>query len=151
MIQIARATDLDLAALEDLNERCLDQPWGRDSLRHLLTSPGAFGFLARVGTSPTGFILCRGAADECELLSFGVQPTDRRRGIGSALLVAALDHATNAGAVAMFAEVAENNWAALNLYRCFGFLTVGHRPGYYRHNRGATSAWTIKCALPPAS
>ena len=148
MIETVRITDIDLPALADLIDRCLDQPWSRDSLQSLLASPGAFGFLAGVGTTPTGFILCRGAADECELLSFGVRPADRRRGIGSTLLAAALDHAAKAGALTIFAEVAEDNLAAFNLYRRFGFLAVGRRLGYYRHKLGTTSARTMKRALP---
>jgi Acetyltransferases len=40
------------------------------------------------------------------------------------------------GAQSLFLEVAEDNAAALGLYRSLGFVEVGRRPGYYDARSG---------------
>jgi ribosomal-protein-alanine N-acetyltransferase len=56
--------------------------------------------------------------------------------VGRALLSENLRQAANAGAKAMFLEVAEDNTSALALYERFGFVKVGERAGYYRRADG---------------
>ncbi len=94
--------------------------------------PGAFGFLATEEDQPVGFVLCRRAADEGEILSMGVVPEERRRGLGRRLVAAALEAASAAGAESLYLEVAEDNRAARGLYQKLGFSPVGRRKGYYR-------------------
>jgi ribosomal-protein-alanine N-acetyltransferase len=61
-----------------------------------------------------------------------VTPGARRRGLGTALLAAAMAGARLRGAEAMFLEVAAaGNPAALGLYRGLGFVEVGRRRRYY--------------------
>ena len=147
MTVIAPARGADVRTLADLTGRCLDAAWGSDSLDRVLALPGTFGPIARVGSASVGFILYRAAADECELLSFGVLPAHRRRGIGRELFAAARDHAANAGARAMFAEVAEHILSALSLYQSVGFSVVGRRLGYYRSPNGRADAWIMRGSL----
>ncbi|MEI6984946.1 MAG: GNAT family N-acetyltransferase [Rhodospirillaceae bacterium] len=78
-----------------------------------------------------GFILCRAAGDEAEILTLAVLPEKRRRGLGYRLLADGLAGAAARGARTMFLEVAEDNIAALALYAGAGFIPVGRRPGYY--------------------
>lgn len=83
----------------------------------------------------SGFALISLAADEAELLTLLVAAERRGRGIGAALLDAALGEATQAGATVMHLEVAADNLAAISLYRAAGFNETGRRPRYYK--RGA--------------
>jgi ribosomal-protein-alanine N-acetyltransferase len=122
----------DLAMLAALHAACFEEAWSRDSLATLLATPGAFGLVAAGGAEPTGFLLARIATDEAEILSLGVRPPARRRGIGSCLLQAALERMARGGARRTFLEVAEDNVAALALYSAAGFTPVGRRPRYYR-------------------
>ena len=115
-----------------LHGACFDEPWGEAAIAEVLSMPGAFGFLATEGDRPVGFLLCRRAADEGEILSMGVVPAERRRGLGGRLLEAALEAASAAGARALYLEVAEDNRAARGLYQKQGFSPVGRRKNYYR-------------------
>jgi ribosomal-protein-alanine N-acetyltransferase len=83
-----------------------------------------------------GFVLSRLAADEAEILTIAVEAARQGKGVGRALLSENLRQAANAGAKAMFLEVAKDNASALALYERFGFVKVGERAGYYRRADG---------------
>jgi ribosomal-protein-alanine N-acetyltransferase len=101
--------------------------WSRDVMLLQLGMPTTFGLIC----SRAGMILGRVAADEAEILTLAVSPGQRRRGIGSALLNAAMARAGNLGAVFMFLEVAVTNDAAHALYAAHGFTEAGLRRHYY--------------------
>lgn len=100
-------------------------PWPADSFAVLLGQPGVFGFIDERG----GVLLLRVAADEAEILTIGV--TMRRKGIGRALMLAAMAQARAAGALAMHLEVAAANEAARGLYAALDFSAAGTRRAYY--------------------
>jgi len=131
-----------------LRAECFDDAWNAESVRSLMGTPGTFGFLARDGDEPTGFILCRAAADECEILVIGVRPAARRHGCGRGLLDCALARAHALGAAHVFLEVGVDNRAARALYRARGFVEAGRRPAYYPHPGGTpTDALILRLAL----
>lgn len=140
------ATASHAAAIAELHRRCFDEPWSVFTVRQVLAMPGAFGILAveegsgLAGEGLLGFALGRSAAGECELLSLAVAADQRRRGLGSALLDAALERARADGVGRMFLEVAEDNAVAQHLYQAYGFRQVGRRPRYYRRPRGEAMA-----------
>ena len=78
-----------------------------------------------------GLLILRMAADEAEILDFGVLPPARRKGLGRELLMAAQDFARQSGIKRMFLEVAIDNAAARALYAGSGFSQVGRRKHYY--------------------
>jgi ribosomal-protein-alanine N-acetyltransferase len=78
-----------------------------------------------------GLILIRVAGDEAEVLTLAVSPGGRRRGLGSALLRAALVQVVAAGAIVVFLEVSIKNTTARALYQEFGFVQAGLRRRYY--------------------
>lgn len=141
---------VDLGPLARLHARCFYDSWGVDTLRQVLSMPGAFGLVARWGGRDAliGFALARVAAEECELLSLGVAPEHRARGVGMRLLKATMARAAAAGARSLFLEVAEDNRPALRLYRGAGLEPVGRRPDYYENADGSrTPALTMRCNL----
>ncbi len=73
------------------------EPWSTRAVAEILVMPGAFGYLAWRERQPAGFALVRAAAGECEILSIAVRPASRRRGLGRALLRAALQRARSMG------------------------------------------------------
>jgi ribosomal-protein-alanine N-acetyltransferase len=73
-------------------------------------------------------------ADEAHLIAIAVRREYRRRGLGEALLVRAIDLATELGARVMTLEVRASNLAAQAMYEKFGFRRVGMRPRYYSDN-----------------
>lgn len=121
----------DLGALAGLHAECFPEaPWSSGALDLLLAQPGTVAFLAEDAGRLLGFVLLRRAADEAEVLSLGVAPQARRRGLARRLLAlgsAWLGPKTGR----LFLEVAAGNEAALALYRSLGFRRVGRREKYY--------------------
>lgn len=148
-IETLRSSDIEIVA--KLHARCFFDAWGPPMLRQILGMPGAFGYVARRGGygSVVGFALGRVAADECELLSLGVEPDCRSQGIGAQLLTVSMARAAAEKARWFFLEVAEDNAPALRLYRNFGLTGIGQRLDYYENADGSrTNAYTMRCELP---
>ena len=74
-------------------------------------------------------------ADSAEILTVGVIPAARRRGIARLLLDGLLTEARRRGAVEAFLEVRVDNEVAQTLYAGEGFAQVGLRRGYYDGGR----------------
>jgi [ribosomal protein S18]-alanine N-acetyltransferase len=72
---------------------------------------------------------------EAEILTVGVIPVARRRGLGRELLRALLDEARRRAASEVFLEVRADNNGAQKLYETEGFSVLGLRRGYYEHGR----------------
>lgn len=123
---IRAATDSDCERFAALHTASFDPGWDASTFRVLLASPGVLAF-----TNDAGFIVCRIAADEAEILTIAVALQERRAGQGQALLGAAIEAAKAAGAARLFLEVSANNPAARALYARRGFGQVGRRARYY--------------------
>jgi ribosomal-protein-alanine N-acetyltransferase len=138
----------DAGLLAALHAPCFpDDPWPAAAMGSLLESLGVFGLIAEEEGWARGFILCRLAADEGEVLSLAVPPPARRQGIGRRLLAGALAWARAWRVTTLFLEVAEDNPAARALYRAAGFTVVGHRPGYYRRGSVTVAAEVMSRSL----
>ncbi|PZS26456.1 MAG: ribosomal-protein-alanine N-acetyltransferase [Pseudonocardiales bacterium] len=96
--------------------------------RHYLVAQGAQGELL-------GWAGVMVIADSAEILTVGVIPGARRRGIARQLLDGLLAEARRRGVVEAFLEVRIDNEAAQSLYAREGFVQVGVRPGYYDGGR----------------
>jgi len=137
---VVAASSSDIDRLAEMQATCFHEPWGAASIAKTLSLPGAFALLLRdstpAGRISAGFVIVQVVADQADLLTLGVVPGLRRRGHARQLLDGALARAARDGAKAMFLEVAEDNLAALDLYRACGFATIGRREGYYRSPEG---------------
>jgi ribosomal-protein-alanine N-acetyltransferase len=133
----------DTAPLAALHAACFDEAWDAASLHSMLAMPGAFAF-----HHPDGFVLARVASDEAEILTLAVAPRARGKGLGRALLSAAIAEADRRGAKAMFLEVGNDNPAALALYAALGFANVGSRKGYYRGRDASLLRLSLPADLP---
>lgn len=92
--------------------------------RHYLVAEGAGGeLLGWAGLLVIG--------ESAEILTVGVVPAARRRGIARRLVGGLLHEARARGAVEAFLEVRVDNAAARALYVAEDFVEVGFRPGYY--------------------
>jgi ribosomal-protein-alanine N-acetyltransferase len=78
-----------------------------------------------------GLLVMQMAADEAEILNFGVVPSAQRRGLGRALLGSAEALATELGMTCIFLEVAIDNTPARALYAGSGYAEHGNRKNYY--------------------
>ncbi|WP_068876659.1 ribosomal protein S18-alanine N-acetyltransferase [Phenylobacterium sp. CCH9-H3] len=134
-MELTAATAADAPDMAAVHAQAFDKPWDEADFDALLDGgSGVFGFVVR-GEDPAGVLVCRTVAGEAEILTVGVAPWARRRGVGQALMTAALGVARQAGAQAVFLEVDVGNSGAVALYERLGFHRAGLRRGYY--DRGA--------------
>jgi ribosomal-protein-alanine N-acetyltransferase len=133
----------DAAPLAALHAACFASAWDKTAIAVLLDTPGTFAFHHR-----DGFVMARTAAGEAEILTLAVAPAARGRGLGRALLQAAINRAQESGAQTMFLEVGTDNPHALALYAGLGFAKVGMRKGYYSGPSGGSDALVLRLSLP---
>jgi len=84
-----------------------------------------------------GFAMLRLLGDDAELMTIAVARKYQGRGVGAALLAAALEDLRMTPARRLLLEVAADNPPALALYRRHGFAKIGERQGYYARPDGA--------------
>ena len=146
------ANDDEMGDVAELHALCFEPGWSADEILRLARRPGASVWLAREEgrgrDRPLGFLILSQVADEAEIVSVGVAPRARRKGVGDALVRLAIRTAQRERAHALFLEVDENNAAAVALYRRLGFTQVGERTGYYKHGEApASRALVMRLAL----
>ncbi len=117
-----------MAALERL---CFSDPWSRESLAGALQSPCGLWLCAYQGACLAGSLGAQVLFPEAEILSVGVHPDFRRRGIARMLLSAFFARAAQVERV--YLEVRRSNTPAQALYAAFGFVACGVRRSYYEH------------------
>jgi ribosomal-protein-alanine N-acetyltransferase len=126
--------EAELDAVEALAAECFTgEPF---SAREELTRPWSLLWAAHIdeGDGPAGFLVGWHVADELHVLNVATRPQLRRRGIGRALMDAALAYAAEKHVRIMLLEVRRSNRPAIKLYRALGFTALGVRPRYYADN-----------------
>lgn len=146
------ATAADLPAMASAHAQAFDTPWDEATLAGMLGGAGAYAFIAHSEDhgegDPAGMVLCRAIGGEAEVLTLAVPPWARRRGIGVALMLAAMDEARARAADAMFLEVDVDNAPAVTLYERLGFARAGLRKAYYdRGVQGRADALVMRLDL----
>ena len=146
-MKLRPVTEADGPALAELHAASFDAPWAAGDILRFAGDRGGFALAVEADDGLAGFILCRSIAGEAEVLTLAVRPAARRRGIGRALLEAALV-VVQPTAASMFLEVAADNPGAVALYEGAGFETVGRRAGYYgRPSDGSVDAIVMRRTL----
>jgi ribosomal-protein-alanine N-acetyltransferase len=120
--------------------------WSAASLAALLASGRGGLLVAEDAQGPAGVLVAERVVDELHVHALAVAESSRRRGVGAALLAAALADARGAGLARVHLELRVSNRAALALYRRFGFRPVGRRPRYYA---GGEDALLLDLHLAP--
>nr|WP_293484670.1 GNAT family N-acetyltransferase [Phenylobacterium sp.] len=141
------ATPADAPAMASAHAQAFDRPWDEMDFEDLLDGEGVFAFLV-ADEDPAGVLVCRAVAGEAEILTVGVAPWARRRGVARALMTAAIGAARAAGAADLFLEVDVDNAPAVTLYEALGFRRSGLRKGYYdRGPNGRADALVMRLDL----
>lgn len=138
-IRLATARVGDVSAVMRVMDAAFDsvygEAWSTAQLLTLFALPSARICLAWDGDRPCGFSAARIAGPESELLLLAVDPVERGRGVGAALIDDWQAWATEQGADEFFLEMRADN-DAIHLYRRTGFAECGRRPSYYRGGDG---------------
>ena len=134
MVTVEQALAIDIPAISAIVQVAFADPWSRASFESVLAESAAYVAVARgADDEVVGYVVAWFAADEGEIANLAVREPTRRRGIGAALLDAALTEGRRRGAMNMYLEVRESNEPARRLYASRGFDEVGRRKKYYRH------------------
>jgi ribosomal protein S18 acetylase RimI-like enzyme len=93
--------------------------------------PG-WSILARAAGEPAAFLMASSDPPDCFVMQVGVVPSQRRRGLASAIITETMRRSLAAGAVSTQLTVATNNPSAIQTYISIGFETIGRRAKYDR-------------------
>lgn len=129
------ATLDDLTILVDLEALTFpEDPWSPFMLADELSSPASRYWIAMDEAGvPIGYGGVKIGGDQADVMTIGVAPRARGRGVGRAILDALLEWARQAGAVEIFLDVRPSNEGAIALYNSRGFVEIGRRPRYFRN------------------
>ncbi len=131
-VSLRRMGEGDLDPVLALQKKCFAHPWSADLVRRELTHEWSTVLVAEDEEKQlVGFLIFWLVHDEVHILNIATDPALRRRGVAKTLLVQALQTGRSKGCRLATLEVRRSNLAALELYRAFGFRSVGVRPNYY--------------------
>ncbi|MEI2717651.1 MAG: ribosomal protein S18-alanine N-acetyltransferase [Candidatus Nanopelagicales bacterium] len=108
-----------------------DSAWTVDQMRDELSRDTRWYTVAEDSDALIGYLGLYVVEPDCDLQTIAVSPNAHGRGVGTALLGAAVAHAWSVGCSRMFLEVRADNDAALRLYERTGFVRLGRRSRYY--------------------
>ena len=144
------ATPAHAAAFAEIHRLSFDDGWSAAGFGRMLRQPNMLGLAAPDAEDAggvCGFIICRLAAPEAEIVTLAVVPARRRRGIAGRLMAGAEEFLRRSAIKEWFLEVDAGNPAATALYEIAGFEGVGTRTGYYRSNAGRRDALIMRKEL----
>jgi [ribosomal protein S18]-alanine N-acetyltransferase len=125
----------DVPAVHEIDTLSFSLPWSERSFRYEVTqNPVSRGWVAEVNGQIAAMLVLWFIIDEVHIATIAVHPDYRRQGIGEQILLCALRSAKGEGAQRVFLEVRAGNFAAQAMYRKYGFVFAGIRPGYYKDN-----------------
>ena len=158
---IRRMTLEDVPAVHEIDFLSFSLPWPERSYRFELTgNPVSRGWVAEVNGRIAAMLVLWLIVDEAHIATIAVHPDFRRQGIGERILLHSLRSARMEGASRAFLEVRAGNVAAQTMYKKYGFVVAGVRPGYYKDNNEDAllmdlkkfdlleAAWTPRKCLP---
>lgn len=123
--------ETDLPAVLEIARTGFPRAWSEKVWRDELKSPFGLYLVLAPADDLRGFVGVQRVAEEAHVMTLAVRHGSRRRGLGRALVRAALDHPFLGGIRRVHLEVRPSNAAALGLYASMGFVETGVRGNYY--------------------
>ncbi len=137
----------DLAEVIRIEKAVFSDPWSQEALfSELQADAMRLPLVAVSENSLCGYLMAWRVADQLHILNIATDPQYLRRGVGTALLVAAAGSAVEGGQMEVTLEVRESNSGARAFYRHHHFAEIGVRPGYYQDNKENAIILTAFCA-----
>jgi ribosomal-protein-alanine N-acetyltransferase len=135
----------DIPALMQLERSAHSHPWRQSSFEDCLKGRQRC-WLAHCNDVLIGYVVVTHGGGDAELLNIVVAQNYQRKGIGSCLLLHALN-CVKEHADMLFLEVRVSNRKAIELYAKEGFFEVGQRKNYYPTVNGHEDALLMACQL----
>lgn len=132
---LAKAESSDAHALALAERECFDSdPWSEKMFSDALENPSCHIYILSdmQMTKIIAYAVMYICFDEGDLANIATIPSERKKGIGAALMDKIMENSVNTGVERIFLEVRESNFSARNLYTSKGFEEIGIRKKYYR-------------------
>ncbi len=140
--RVVNLEERDLPEVMEIGYKCFPDPYPLPLLEQLYRSDPS-GFLGvKIGGKLVGYLICTmrwGGVGH--ILSIAVDPQYRRRGIGRALILKALERLRGRGATAVRLEARKSNTGARAFYASLGFREERELPHYYEDGETAVLMW----------
>lgn len=147
---IRQACAADAAALAALDAGSEVNSWSEEQFAALGSESGSYSETALVSDENgrvDGYVVFAQVLDEASVHRIAVDPECRGRGLGQALLQAAMHHMQRSGASRCLLEVRRSNTVARRLYEANGFRLDGVRKDYYPSRSGREDALLMSRSL----
>jgi len=137
-----------LDRLYEIEMECFEkEAFTKQQIAYLLTDYNSTGLIAELNGEIVGFVIAKICKDKKSatghILTIDVSPKHRRKGIGLRLLQEIERIFKDKGVNVCFLEAREDNIAALNLYRKFGYGEAGRLESYYGNAHGVLLRKTL--------
>lgn len=113
-----------------------EHAWSEDAFAAFFEQPGRYASILSAAGTPTGLALVQWGCDQADLVTFGILPRYRRKGLARYFIANIADDLVSAGVKTLFLETRSNNHAACRLYMSAGFQMIGRRKDYYKLQNG---------------
>ncbi len=123
----------DVLAVAALERECFTDAWSENMILEELENELCDMYVAEISGNVVGYAGVQMILDEGYITNVAVTATQRRRGIGRALVGKLVDSAKEKKLSFITLEVRRSNESAIALYESFGFKLEGVRAGYYKN------------------
>ena len=138
-----------LRAVTRIEGAVCPRPWSIGLFLSELAATNRRYLVARSAGAVVGYGGLMVGAGEGHVTTLAVDPAWQRRSVGSRLLLALVEWGLDQGCCGLTLEVRMGNLGAQALYRRFGFVPAGVRPGYYAEtNEDALIMWAHDVSEP---
>ncbi len=151
--QFKIATEADLEAIMQLEKACFgNDAWAKPTMRSELVAPHTHYLAAWIGQELVGYAGLSKVtkATSADIQTIAVSPSQRRSGIGKALMQALIQKASELSAEEIYLEVREDRPAPQRLYESLGFEQIDRRENYYRPDGVAAIVMRLAFTRNPA-
>jgi ribosomal-protein-alanine N-acetyltransferase len=125
----------DLQAVTAIERRTFTLPWSLAIFSGQLARETGIDLVCEIGGRIVGYVIADMFVDVWHLMNIAVDTPYRRQHIAAELLEAYFAITERQGHRGHTLEVRASNAAGIELYRSFGFVATGVRPGYYSDDR----------------
>lgn len=129
--------------LVEIEKACFSDPWSYDGFLYEVTNPRAVFLLAVQNGEVLGYIGMHHIFDIGYIANVAVKEAYRRQGVAGFLMEHIMAYAKKNKLDSLTLEVRENNLAAQNFYKNYGFAEVGVRKNYYSNPTEHGLIWTV--------
>lgn len=131
-IKFIQADEINIAEIIELEKKCFTTPWTKNMFLSELHNENTLLYILMEKKSVVGYISLFKVLDEMHINNIAVDPDLQKRGYASIIMNKSIRIAKKLSITYITLEVRVSNIPAINLYKKYGFETVGARKNYYK-------------------